>query len=587
MSALVRHWSTSYRIRLAIGFVAVMALVAGVWAWSLFGPLTSAVVEQQQEHLQGVAQAGALVIGQDGAPLQGSVERLVARTDLRMTVIAADGTVLADSEEDPAAMENHADRPEVSAALAGRVGKDRRLSATQDVEQIYVAIPATFDSEPVALRVSESLDRIAEMTGRTRRTGLLLLALALALASVFAVRLTHAAAGPVERLADAARMMADGDLDSSVPDERGALSPLSESLTRLRDQSRRRIDELEGEQRTLRLVLDGLRDTVLLLDGDRVSYANRALGTLVRAPQTPTLGRSVRAIGLAESVASAVADRIGSTEATSADLGPDPYRRYHRVLTVPLGEGEYGPRTLAVITDVTERMRLDAVRRDFVANASHELKTPTAGISLLAESAGSAIDDGDVDHALAFLGQVRDEAGRLRQLVLDLLDLSRLETAPPADAVSDVRRAIDLALAGHRRAAAERGLALAADLTTVEGQDVAVRADATDLAVALDNLLSNAISYTETGGVTVTLDADAAEVTIAVSDTGIGIPSADVERVFERFYRVDRARARQSGGTGLGLSLVRHVVERSGGTASLTSEEGVGTTVTLRLPRAV
>ena len=587
MRDLARRWSTSYRFRLAVGFVAVVALVAGTWAWSLFGPLADAVIEQQQDHLQGVAQAGALVIGLEGAPLGTSVDDLVAQTDLRMTVIAADGTVLADSEEDPATMANHADRPEVAEALAGRVGKDTRMSVTQDVEQMYVAVPARADGQPVALRVSESLDRIAEITGRTRRTGLVLLALALALASFFAVRLTHAAAGPVERLADAARAMADGDLISAVPDEGGALAPLSESLARLRDQSRQRIGEMESEQRTLRLVLDGLRDTVLLLEGDRVELANRALGSLVRAPQTPTRGRSVREIGLAESLVAAVADRIGAAEPHTAELGPDPYRRYHRVLTVPLGEGEHGPRTLAVIADVTERMRLDAVRRDFVANASHELKTPTAGISLLAESAGTAIDDGDVEQALAFLGQVRDEAGHLRQLVLDLLDLSRLESAPPADAVTDVRRAVDLALAGHRRAAAERNLELVADLGAVEGEDVAVRADATDLAVALDNLLSNAITYTETGGVTVSVEVDPAEVTIAVSDTGIGIPSADVERVFERFYRVDRARTRQSGGTGLGLSLVRHVVERSGGTVSLNSEEGAGTTVTLRLPRAV
>lgn len=153
--------------------------------------------------------------------------------------------------------------------------------------------------------------------------------------------------------------------------------------------------------------------------------------------------------------------------------------------------------------------------------------------------------------------------------------------------MTDVRRAVDLALAGHRRAAAQRGLELGSDLSAIDGQDVAVRADATDLAVALDNLLSNAIAYTEAGRVTVSVDAEPDTVVIEVRDTGIGIPTADVERVFERFYRVDRARGRDSGGTGLGLALVRHVVERSGGTVGLVSEPGSGTTVTLRLQRAV
>jgi signal transduction histidine kinase len=402
----------------------------------------------------------------------------------------------------------------------------------------------------------------------------------------FIARITRATAEPVEELADAARSMADGDLGVPVPARGGALAPLSDSLSRLRDQLRERIGALEDERRTLHLVLDGLSDAVLLLEGDRVTISNRALTALLRSPQTAVRGRSVAEIGLPEPVAAAILEGIDAPGPRAVDLGPDPYRRYCRVLTLPLGrEGETG-RTLAVITDTTDRMRLDAMRRDFVANASHELKTPTSGILLLAESARSAIDDGDAEQALGFLGQIHAEAARLRELVTDLLDLSRLEATPAPDAVTDVRRAVELALAGHRRAAAEKGLSLVTDLDAVAGQDVAVHADPTDVAVALDNLLSNAVAYTEQGTVTVSVEAGDDTVAITVADTGIGIPAADVERVFERFYRVDRARTRATGGTGLGLTLVRHAAERSGGSVSLTSEEGVGTTVTLRLPRA-
>ena len=586
MTEFVNRWSSPYRLRLAVGFVFVVALFTAAWAWSLFGPLTGAIVDQQQQHLQGVAQAGVLVLAETDQPLERSVARLVAGTDLRATVIASDGTVLADSVEDPAAMGNHSDRPEVIEALTGRVGKDTRLSTTQHVEQMYVAVPATYGGQPVVLRVSESLQAIGAISARARRTGLALLLVTVLLAAVFVWRLTHAAADPVERLADAARAMADGDLAAAVPRETGALKPLADSLTDLRDQLRSRIGDLEAERRTLQVALDGLDDAVLLLDGDRVRFANRAVSAIFRGVATSARGHAINDIGLPASITAAILAQLESAAPATNDLGPDPYRRYYRVHSMPLGSGESGIRTLIVITDTTERMRLESMRREFVANASHELKTPTAGILLLAESAGHAAEDGDLAQATAFTSSIHSEAMRMKQLVTDLLDLSRLESLPAADAITDIRQAVDLALIGHRSAAAARGLELTSDDSGVLGEDAAVHADPTDVAIALDNVLSNAIAYTERGRVTVRLAADVATVSIAVEDTGIGIPAADVERVFERFYRVDRARTRAGGGTGLGLSLVRHVAERAGGSVAIESTEGTGTTVTMTLRRA-
>jgi signal transduction histidine kinase len=181
---------------------------------------------------------------------------------------------------------------------------------------------------------------------------------------------------------------------------------------------------------------------------------------------------------------------------------------------------------------------------------------------------------------------MRAEADRLRHLVVDLLALSRLEKTPDADSITDMRAAIGNTLAGHRAAASAADLAIEFDETVVVGQDVYAAADPTDVAVALDNLLANAIAYTDRGGIKIGLGADADSVTVTVADTGSGIPAEHISRVFERFYRVDGARTRASGGTGLGLSLVRNAVERSGGTVAIASEVGVGTTVTVRLPRA-
>jgi two-component system phosphate regulon sensor histidine kinase PhoR len=586
VTAATQPQALRYRLRLVAGFAVIAALFAVAWAWSLFGPLTQAVQDQQREYLAGIARSAALAITDTQQPLDDAVRALAADSELRVTVVAADGGVLADSEEVPASMENHGDRPEVRSALGGRTGFDVRRSDTQGIDRMYVAIPAEYEGTRVAVRVSTSLAHIRDLSSDLRGTSLALLALTVLLSGVAVWRLSGAAAGPVERLAYAARAMADGDLGWSVPEEAGSLRPLSEALGRLGEQMRERIAALEGERQTLRTVIDGLSDAVLFLEGDAVMLANRSLATMFRVPRGPLAGRRVTDLDLPAPLETAILASVDAETPRTTDLGPDPFRRYHRLLVVPLGAEDGARRTLVVVSDVTDRMRLDSIRRNFVANASHELKTPTAGILLLAESAEQAAADGDVSGAMGFVSQISGEAQRLRRLVSDLLDLSRLETAPPPGAVTDLRHAVDLAVAGHRRSASEKGLELTVDTSAVAGRDVGAMADPTDIAVVLDNLLSNAVTYTEHGGITVRLGADDEHVEMAVLDTGIGIPAYDVERVFERFYRVDRARSRTSGGTGLGLSLVRNAVERAGGSVEIESQEGTGTTVTVRLRRA-
>jgi len=574
---------TGYRILLLARIVGVTLLLAPAWVFSLYRPLTDAVVEQQTEHLADVATSVALMLEATDAPLQETVVDLGADTGLRVTLITMDGTVLADSDEDPATMANHGDRPEVVEALAGRRGEDIRRSDTQGLERLYVAVPSA--DSALVVRTSTSLTRIRALTAGIRDTGLWLLALALFAAVALAWRISRTTAGPIERLADTAHAMASGDLSTPVHGTTPALAPLSNALATLGDQMRDRIGEIERERESLRLVVDGLSDAVLLVEGGSVTLANRVAGTLLRGSPVQITGKPLDAIGLPASLESAIASHIDEAGPATVDLGPDPYQRYHRVRTVPLSGGPTGRRSLVVITETTDRMRLDAIRSDFVANASHELKTPTAGILLLAESAASAAEDGDVANALGFVTAIQGEAARLKKLVSDLLDLSRMEKRPGPEAVADVRRSIDLAISAHHRSASGRGLGLTADLSAIRGEDVAVAMDHTDLAIVLDNLLSNAITYTETGSVRVSVSADGADVIITVSDTGMGIPEHDRERVFERFYRVDRARSRASGGTGLGLSLVKNAVERAGGSVSIDSHIGSGTSVTVRLKR--
>ncbi len=585
MTDRTRRLAASFRVRLAVGLLLVAGIVAGAWVLSLYGPLTDAVVEQQTENLQAVSQAAAVALAEADEEPAVTLRSLVEGTDQRMTLVAADGTVVADTENDPASMGNHADRPEIAVAIDGEVGADRRVSETEGVEQVYVAVPALVNGETGALRVSQPLAAIKELSARARRAALGLLVLAVLAAVVLTYRLSSTAAGPVERLSTAAQAMAAGNLGTVIPEVSGDLAVLSRSLAELREQMQRRLDELGAEQRNLRSVLDGLTDAVFLLHDADIVFANSAAGRLFRMPSGGWRDTPLTETALPASLQELITEGLAADEPSARDWGPDPSGRTLRTSILPLNHTEADRRTIVVVSDTTERTQLERVRRDFVANASHELKTPTAAIHLLAESAAHAAKDGDTDVALAFALQIEQESARLGRLVADLLDLSRLESMPSPDSVTDVRVTVANAVLAHGRSAADGGLGLVTDFDAVTGVDLFVRADPTDLAIALDNLLDNAIAYTERGTVTVSATARPDTVRIRVADTGLGIPEADLPRIFERFYRVDRARSRRSGGTGLGLALVKHVVERSGGTVEVTSELGSGTTFTVTLPR--
>jgi two-component system phosphate regulon sensor histidine kinase PhoR len=419
-----------------------------------------------------------------------------------------------------------------------------------------------------------------------RRYSVVLLLVALGVSLAAALALSAAFVAPVRRLARSARRMADGDLGARVPEAGGELEDLSDALSDLQVVMRARLEELENDQRILRKTLNGLEDAVFLIDGETVRLANEAADRIFGEPSGGWRGRLLAQTTIPPALVERILQDASSSEPRTVDWGPDVDQRFLTVTTMRLRRSDPSAGTLVVAADVTERMRLDRVRRDFVSNASHELKTPAAGIQLLAESLETAAEDGDLEQALHFASQLKTETARLRQLVQDLLDLSRIESLPPSDTVTDVRRAIGLALTAHGPAARKRGLELREDISMVEGEDVLALADPTDVAIALDNLLSNAVGYTEEGGVTVRLSASEADVLLEIEDTGIGIPAEDLPRVFERFYRVDRSRSRERGGTGLGLALVRHVIEKSGGTIELSSVVDEGTAVRLTLPRA-
>jgi two-component system sensor histidine kinase SenX3 len=333
-----------------------------------------------------------------------------------------------------------------------------------------------------------------------------------------------------------------------------------------------RLRGAEDGWRLTELVVSSMREGVLLFSADgRTLFANPAVERHLGS--TPSSIGALLPLGLQVSVGRALRDRAPG----SAEVDTGTPTRWLRGDALPVGEEGS---VLLVVRDVTEARRLDEIRRDFVANASHELKTPVATIQATAETIGTAaVDDPDV--LPRFAAQLEQEALRLSRIVSDLLDLSRLESG----SVLDEAVALDAIVRdeGERfeAAAAEAGV----ELTIAADPVPRVRGSARDLALMVRNLVDNAVRYTRPGGtVEVGLGVGNGEVVLTVRDTGVGIPLRDLPRVFERFYRVDRARSRETGGTGLGLSIVKHVVENHGGSVRVESQLGVGSTFEVRLP---
>ena len=388
----------------------------------------------------------------------------------------------------------------------------------------------------------------------------------------------------VAALRRAVRRLAEVTLPSwrwTEPDDlAGLTNELSAITTRLRD----RLDELTEERDRAGQILDALDDGVLLLDGaSRLLLANPAarawfgLAADLRPglPAKRVLG-APQVIALAEQAAEARAPLVGNLTL----VFPEP--RTLAMRAFPLADRGPTGRIVVTMTDITQRRRLEVLRRDFVANASHELKTPVAAVRALAETLLTALPE-DPEAGRRFAERIGREAERLDFLARDLLDLSRVERGTldvePLDLVGLVKEVTG----GYTDLAEERRVRLDSELQPL----VSVRGDRAQLGLLLSNLLDNALRHTSAKGtVCVRLESTERSATIQVIDTGEGIPATELPRVFERFYRVDKARARQTGGTGLGLAIVRHVAEAHGGTVRVDSELGRGSTFTVVVPVA-
>jgi two-component system phosphate regulon sensor histidine kinase PhoR len=598
LEGLIRALRRRIAVKLTLtllGFVAVTVLAAGLY---LNHTLERLAVESLETRLTTAAallhdQTRTLLARETSPPaLREFVLRAAGPTGSRVTLITTDGRVIADSEIPPADLarvDNHAGRHEVAEALGGRVGHHLRRSATIDAPLLYVAVPIT-EGRTVrgVLRLALPLSVVTSSHAAVHRAMLLGAAVALAVAFGIGLFVAGRVTRPVVVMEAIARRMSEGDFTARAPtrspDEIGRLG---RALNVMSARLRGKIDDLEHEQAKITAVLDGMVEGVVAVDArDHIMAMNEPARALfevgpARGERKPLL-EVIRNTDL-----HALLGQVRGTAAPAAARrelvvpGSPPRVVQANAVPVDLGAGDVG--VVMVFHDITALRRLETVRTEFVANVSHELRTPLTAIHGYLETLLSGGLD-EPDDARRFLEIVFRHTERLGRLLDDLTDLSNIELgrvqlhlAPVA-----VGEVVDSVLAIMGRRAETRRVTLGA---TRSPDLPEVSADHDRLEQILINLVDNAVKYTDAGGrVTVSARPVPAGVEIAVADTGVGIPPADLPRITERFYRVDRARSRELGGTGLGLAIVKHLVIAHGGELTIESEPNRGTTVRFTVP---
>lgn len=580
-------WRSRIFWRLFGAYCVLLIVSFGVLGWLLIGRMERHLLQEIQQGLEGKTLfLRELVNRYDEAALQAQVVRIAKETKARITLVRADGQVVADSDEQPARMENHADRPEVQQAERDVIGVSTRHSGTVHQPMMYVA--RRNDQGPVRfVRIALPLDAVAAEIRWLHRvvwtaTGVTLL-VALLLSLLIARRLS----APLVELSLAADSIARGDYGKKVivpaRDEVGALAV---SFNAMSEACAAQIAQMDQDREQLRTIFRSMVEGVIVLDAEQtIRFVNEAAGQLLGAPLQASTGQKVWQVFRHRQLHEAVEKILASDEPYACDLEWTSTERRAFALHGGRLPGDPHRGAVLVFHDITHLRELETVRQDFVANVSHELKTPLAVIQAAVETLlDGAIHDSE--HNIRFLERIRESADRLHRLVQDLLTLGRIESsqAPLELAPLALQSAVEACVSRHLDRAKFRGLHLIADAPP---EPVIVLADDEALAEILDNLVDNAIKYTAAGGsITLRWHAKEREAILEIADTGVGIPQKDLPRVFERFYRVDKARSRELGGTGLGLSIVKHLVQALGGSIAASSELGRGSVFTVRIPLA-
>ena len=583
----------SLRWRIAVPYV-VLVLVATL-GLTLY--LSGQVQAVRLADLEAQLLAEARLLADRVAPLlvsqedAGDLDRLAqdwsGLLGARVTIIGAEGMVLGESHEDRTEMDNHLNRPEIRLALSGGEGASRRYSATVRYEMMYTAVPVRAADVGDLLgfvRVALPLRDIEEDAAELRR-GIVLAGVSTALlAGLLALFIAERTTRPVRELREGVQRIASGDLTTRLrPRTRDEIGQLTRAFNDMAEELRGQMTTLAEERGRLSAVLEHMADGVLITDGSgRVNLLNAAAIRILDTTQEKALGRTLAQVAPHHSLIELWKDCRERSEEQIETLELPRHGLFLQAIVTPFEEAD-AEGYLVILQDLTRIRRLETVRRDFISNLSHELRTPLAGLKALVETLrGGAIKDPPA--AKRFLKRMDAEVDDLTQMVEELLELSRIESGQvplrlaPTPVVDLVVPPVD-----RLRPQAERaGLDLSVQ---VPPDSPRVMADVGRVQQVVTNLVHNAVKFTTPGGsITVRAEPAGDEVVISVRDSGVGIATEDLERIFERFFKADRARS--SGGTGLGLAIAKHIVQGHGGRIWAESVEGEGSTFYFTLQMA-
>ncbi len=587
-------FKSQYFWRTYLGYVLVALIGTFLFALSLLGRIDQQAQERMESSLAVTAQLLSVAIAPAlqnlNYPLvRDTVSSIAETSNLRITVIDGNGLVIADSHENPFTMNNHLRRPEVQLAATDGMGRAERYSFTLEENFDYLALPLySSDSISGFVRVAKASSAI---NAEIRQSQSLLLrnsAITTFFIVLLAFYLATRQASKVAELTVVAEEISSGDFSRRIPVGKAlGLEKLSEAINRMARSSASRVSEITADRNRLATVFTCMVEGVIDVDmKQNILHINDAAARMLSINANHCIGKPLWMEIRSQEIIDALDEAIKTFSVIKVQMrmNQDLGQRVVDIYAASLSDDRgVAIGAVLVLHDITELKNLERIRTDFVANASHELKTPITAIRGLSETilADDQVERGTILH---FTDRIHAQSLRLSQLVGDLMTISRLEGGHNNEDFSKVNftKLVRQAVRAAQATAEEKGHTIDAQLP--EGA-LELYGDRQNLSQLVDNLIDNAMKYTtEPGTIRVSLKAEDNMAVFQVSDTGIGIPPQFQNRVFERFYRVDKARSQSLGGTGLGLSIVKNIAERHGGTMGVESQLGKGSTFVFSMP---
>lgn len=584
--------SLRYSIAIPIIFLIFISMMSlgGFYAYYFNQVFTSMIEDNLMAEVKLLSSILAENSAVNSSTMEATINTWSKIFDARVTIINNDGTVLADSHQDIKDMDNHLDRPEIQSASKTGVGSNIRFSNSLDIQMLYVAAPIYRDGKIVSyIRLALPLKDLQVEQRQLFGTIIIVAFCTICIAAIFVINISQKSIYPIEELTKSIATLSESGFTSdwkprlAIRGGSNEVSRLAVAFNFLTEQLQQQIEALENERNKISTVLHEMTDGVLIIDRQGIiQLINPAVIKMLNLPESNLIGKSIMQALDSPQFIDIWQRARDSREQQSALIEIHPKKLYIQCTTAPLDQVAFGS-VLLILQNLTRQRYLETVRRDFISNISHELRTPLASLKALTETLQEGALD-DPPAARKFILQIQTEVDSLSHMVSELLELSRIESgqvplrlrpASPFEILGEVVERLGLQA---ERAGIRVILDCAPDIPHV-------LADPQRLEQVLGNLFHNAIKFTQPGGeIMLSAKPEGDKILFTVKDTGIGIPPEDLPRIFERFYKTDRARA--SGGTGLGLAIAKHVVEAHGGVIWAESIESQGSTFFFLIPKA-